>query len=320
VGLRRLISLPTLVAAIVLGTVLVGVLDASSETSDLGQFARAGGVLLSRHALHTYAGEEVQAGPLELALAGGMHAVSGGQTGLAILIDLFCTAIVFAAAYVLLDRRTSQLALFTVGAFALWLPGTGYNGHPAEPLIAVLWLFAAREARRGRTTVAGVLVGLSGCLELWGVLGVTALALAPQLRRCVSGVVLAGVLPAAALLPFVLGGDFHMFQLTWPIERGLPLLLFGSGGTFTWPMRLGEAVIVVLAGGSVARATRRYELSIWLVPAVTALVRIACDPVDYGYYWATPLVILLIGAVQLIARRHQLAAWMTARLRPASSS
>ena len=315
-ALRRLISLPALAAAALLGTVLVGILDASSETSDVAMFARAGATLLSSHGLHAYAGEEVQAGPLELALVGALHAVGGGQTLLAVLLDVVCTAIVFAAAYVLLDRRPPSLALFAAGAFALWLPGTGYDGHPAEPLIAVLWLFAAREARRGRPTVAGLLVGVSGCLELWGILGVTALALAPRLRRCAPGLAIAGTLPALALLPFVLGGDFHMFQLTWPIEAGIPLLLFG-GGAFTWPMRLAEAAVVVGAGGAVARATRRYELSIWLVPAVTALVRIACDPVDYGYYWATPLVICLVGAVQLVARRHELAAWMTARLRPA---
>jgi hypothetical protein len=221
------------------------------------------------------------------------------------------------AAYVVLDRRPGRLALFAVGAFAIWLPGAAYDGHPAELIIPVLWLLAAREARAGRTTLAGLMVGLSACFEVWGVLGVTVLALAPHLHRSVRGVVLAGAVPALAFLPFVLGGDFHMFQLGWTIQRGLPLLLLGAGRTFTWPMRLVEAAVVVLVGGSLARSTRRLELAIWLVPAATALVRIACDPVDYGYYWATPLVLVLIGAVQLLARRTELAAWMTARLRPA---
>jgi len=302
-------------AAIVLGAVVVGVADASSETSDVQMFARAGAVLLSPRALHAFHGEEVQAGPLELALAGAAHGLGHGQVGFAVILDVLCTLAMTVAAWILLDGRAALLALFGLGAYALWLPGAGYDGHPAEILIAVLWLLAAREARRGRPTFAGLLVGLSGCLEVWGVLGVTVLALAPSLRSCLRGVVSAALLPAIAFLPFVLGGDFHMFQLVWPIRQGLPLLLAGSGRNFTWPMRLAEGVVVVAVGVAVARSTRRLEASIWLVPAATALVRMACDPVSYGYYWATPLLALLLGATQLVSRRAELAERLSARAR-----
>jgi hypothetical protein len=319
--LRRLNATPstTVLLAILLGSALVGVADASSTTSDVQLFARAGGVLLSHNSLHAFGDPNIQAGPLELALVGAARAVGRNQTGFAILLDVSCTAVVALVAWLLLDRRAGLLAVFAAGAFAVWLPGAPYLGHPAEPLIAALWLLAAREARRGRTTLAGAYVGLSACWEVWGVLGVTALLLAPRLRTCVRGAVLAGALPLLAFLPFVLDGDFHMFQLHWPIERGLPLLLIGSGHAFTWPMRLAEAVVVVLAGGGVARATRRSDLSIWLVPLATALARIACDPVDYGYYWATPLVLAILGATVLISRRHTLAATLSARLRPTAS-
>ena len=312
--LRRLLTPSAAVAAaVVLGAVAVGLADASSETSDVQMFARAGAVLLSPHALHAYAGEEVQAGPLELALAAGAHGLGHGQAGFAVLLDLVCTAALTFAAWMLLDGRAGLLALFGLGAYALWLPGAGYDGHPAEVLIAVLWLLAAREARRGRTTLAGVYLGLSACFEVWGVLGVTVLALAPSLRSSARGLVIAGLLPLLAFLPFVLGGDFHMFGLQWPIDHGLPKLLLGTGRDFTWPMRLAEAAVVVGAGTVVARSTRRLEASVWIVPAATALVRIGCDPVLYGYYWTTPLVCLLIGATQLLGRRTELAGWVASR-------
>jgi hypothetical protein len=304
------------IAAILLGTVLVAIADASGETSDVQLFAGAGRVLLSTHPLHTYGDPNIQAGPIELALVGAAHAAGRNQTGFAILLDVIVTAVVVFAVWSLLERRPGALAIFAVGAFALWLPGAPYNGHPAEPLIAVLWLLAARETRRGRTTLAGLYIGLSACCEVWGLLGVTALALAPSLRSSLRGLALAVALPVIVFLPFVLGGDFNMLKLHWPVNHGLPLLLLGSGHTFTWPMRLVEAAVVVGAGSAVARATRRSELSIWLVPAVTALVRIACDPVTYGYYWATPLVALLVGATILVGRRRELAD-RVARLRTA---
>jgi hypothetical protein len=78
-------------------------------------------------------------------------------------------------------------------------------------------------------------------------------------------------------------------------------------------MRVAEAAVVVASAGALARRTRALAASVWLVPAATALARMWCDPVGYGYYWATPLAILLVGAVQLVSLRAAIAA----RLRPA---
>jgi hypothetical protein len=78
-------------------------------------------------------------------------------------------------------------------------------------------------------------------------------------------------------------------------------------------MRLAEAVVVVAAGSAIAMRTRRFDWSVWLVPAATSLCRLALDPVRYGYYWDTALTLLLIGvAPWLLAPR--VAAW---RLREA---
>jgi hypothetical protein len=194
------------------------------------------------------------------------------------------------------------------------LPGDGYLGHPAELLIAVLWLLAAQEAARGRPAPAGALVGLSACFELWGVLGVTVLALAPSLRRCASGVALAAAIPVAVLLPFALGGDFHIFDFAWIISSGVPELLLGSGHAFTWPLRLVEGALIVAAGAGAARAVRGHADGVWLVPGVTALARLPLDPVTHAYYWDTALVIGLVAAVQVVRRRRELARRLAPRL------
>src|SRR5579884_2639305 len=194
-GLLRARPAAAVLAAILLGTVGVALLDSGGTASDVQLFAAA-----ASHGLHAYGDPEIQAGPLELALVGAAHALGHGQDGFAIALDLVCTAALALVGVLLLDRRPRRVALFGAGAFALWLPGAAYNGHPAEPLIAALWLLAAFEARRGRTTFAGALVGLSACCELWGVLGVAVLALAPRLS--LRGLALAGAIPVAALAPF----------------------------------------------------------------------------------------------------------------------
>jgi hypothetical protein len=292
----------------VTGAALVGRLDASGAVpGDLNLFAHAGSTLLSSHWRLAFQQYQVQAGPLELVLASLARTIGGGgQLAWAIVLDLTCTAAIVAAAVVVIGRRPLPLLGFGVAAYALWLPGDGYLGHPAELLIPVLWIFAAREARRGRPSVAGVLVGLSGCFELWGVLGVTVLGLAPRLRRCVPGAALAVALPVASLLPFVLSGHFGMFHYAWFTRTGVPRLVFGSDYPFTWPLRVAEGAIVCALVFPLARAVRRFHEAVWLVPAAAALCRIALDPIDFGYYWNAPLVAAVIGAAAVISRRKEL--------------
>ena len=274
---------------------------------DVWAFAHAGSTLLSAGWVHAFHVPAVQAGPLELVLASVAKTIGGGHTGFAVVLDLVCTAVMGAAAWSLLGRRPVDFALFAAGACGLSLPRQGYRGHPAELLIAALWLLAAREARRGRVVRAGAMVGVSACFEVWGILGVTVLALAPDLRSVARGAVCAVAVPVACFLPFVAGGDFRMFEFRWPILQGPALLLVGPGRFFSWWMRVAEAAIVVLAGGAVARALRRAPESVWIVPAVIVLVRIALDPMTYGYYYDPALVALLIGTTQLVLHRKELA-------------
>jgi hypothetical protein len=319
VELKRL-RLGLVFTAILASSVIFGWAGSSfTNVGDVWLFAHTGSTLLSGNWSHTFHSAAVQAGPLELILTSVAKSIGGGPTGFAIVLDLVCMSAVAAAAVSLLGRRPADLAFFGIGACLLSLPEEGYRGHPAELLIAVLWLLAAREARRGRMGLAGALVGLSACFEFWGILGVTVLALAPTLRRCGPDVALAIAVPLGCLLPFVVGGDFHTFQFQWIVTEGPARLLVGYGHPFTWWLRVAEGATVVVVGGLIARAVRSLRESIWLIPAITQIVRIELDPMTYGYYWDTALIALLIGATQILLHRQDLAARLAARFSTLSS-
>jgi hypothetical protein len=208
-----------------------------------------------------------------------------------------------------LGRRWREVAIVAGAALGLGIVSDMWEwGHPSELFIGLVWFLAARSARRGDVLVAGALVGISAAFETWGLLGASVLFLLPSLRRTIGAGFLALGVAVATYAPFAAGGDFHMFQQHWGIAGGVPGAIFGDGQRFTWSMRLAEAVIVVAAGSAIALRVRRFDWSVWLVPAATSLCRLALDPVRYGYYWDTALTLLLIGmAPWLVAPR--VAAW-----------
>ena len=164
-------------------------------------------------------------------------------------------------------------------------------GHPSELFIALCG--CSQRARAARPTPARrpARRAFRRARDV-GLLGAPVLFLLPQFRRTVGQASPRSSQPAAIYAPFALGGDFHMFDLHWAIAGGVPAYLFGDGQTFSWSMRLAEAVIVVSFGSALALRLRRYGSSTWFVPALTSLCRLALDPVRYGYYWDTALVLL----------------------------
>jgi hypothetical protein len=81
-------------------------------------------------------------------------------------------------------------------------------------------------------------------------------------------------------------------------------------------MRLAEAVIVVGVGSALALALRRRTANaVWIVPAATSICRIFLDPVRYGYYWDTSLVLILIGLAPMFVAPRELARNLRASLR-----
>jgi hypothetical protein len=277
--------------------------------SDADSFAQAASVMLSSNWQHTYHDPWLQAGPFEMIVCLIGRTLDGSLRGEAVAMNAIGAAALLGVATVVVRRRWKPLAIAAAGALAVGIISDMWEwGHPSELFIALVWLLAARAARRDRLLVAGLLIGFSAGFETWGLLGAPVLFLLPQLRRTVAAGSIALLAAAAVYTPFALGGDFHMFDLHWAIVGGVPGRLFGDGATFSWPMRLAEAVIVVSFGSALAWRLRRFGASTWIVPALTSICRLMLDPVRYGYYWDTSLVLLLIGVAPLLASPRA-AAW-----------
>jgi hypothetical protein len=307
--------------------VVLGVLAAAAATgwllnsasfSDADPFAAAGRVMLSPDWRHTYASPWLQAGPFELLICLAGHTLGITAVGEPIALNMIgAAALLLVAGFVL--RRWQLLLVVGAGAIGLGVVSDMYEiGHPAELFIALIWLLAARAARRDRVLLAGVLLGVSAGFETWGLLGAPLLLLLPRFRSTVLAGAVALAVAAAIYAPFALGGDFHMFEQHWKITGGVESLLFGEARHFTWPMRLGEALVVVGAGSALALRLRRYALSVWVVPAATSVFRLVLDPVRYGYYWDTALILLLVGTAPWIVAPRDLARSWASLLRPCS--
>lgn len=287
--------------------------------SDVGGFAAAGRLMLSSAWRHTYNDPWVQAGPFELLICVVGQAVGVTSRGVSIAMNIMGAAAFLAVAQHVLGRRWAALLFVGVGALGLGLiTDLAEIGHPSELFIALTWLLAARAARRDQMLLAGVLLGASAGFETWGLLGAPILFLIIRFRRTVIAGAVALAVAASIYAPFALGGDFHMFQVHWDIAGGLAAQLFGQGNQFTWPMRLAEAVLVVSFGSALALALRRRTASgVWIVPAGTSICRIFLDPVRYGYYWDTSLVLILIGLAPVLVAPRDLAGnlrtWLQAR-------
>ncbi|MGZ8696037.1 MAG: hypothetical protein ACXWZ8_01330 [Gaiellaceae bacterium] len=268
-------------------------LDRGTDSGDLVYFVHKGQQLLSGGWADTFADPRLQSGPLQLAFFGAVQNLAA----LAFLIELGVAALLL---YVLGRMGLSDRARLAVGLLAVGAGLTHISfvyGHPAEAIVPLLWVLAGLWAREDRVLVAGALVGLSAGFELWGVLGVAVLLLAPRLTRAVAGACVQAAVVAAMLAPFALAGTFRMFDHEWRATSGtLVSLVVGPGAHFGWPLRLAQASLAIGAGATLAIAWRRSVHSLWLVPLAVALVRLLLDPVSFGWYWLEVEALVLVGA------------------------
>jgi hypothetical protein len=175
-----------------------------------------------------------------------------------------------------------------------------------------MWIIAAVLARGGSAATAAAVLAATTGWELWGLLGVPVLLLAPRIDlRTVARSALSGAAVLAVLfLPFVILGPFRMFSFAWTIhDDSLARLLFPDLRTFAWPLRLAQGALAIGSGAVVARLTHRQPNAIWIVPLMVCAVRLATDPVLALYYAVPALLMILIGAVFAIA---QGSAWVFA--------
>jgi len=188
-----------------------------------------------------FADPSVQAGPLQLLIL----RVGDLVGALPLVIEVGCAGLIWVVAGRLVGRRAQLIV--SLAAVALSLTYSAYtDGHPAQLVAPLLWVLAALEVRRGRGVRAGALVGLSAGFELWGLLGVAVLVLAPRVRAAAAGFATQLSVVLAMFMPFVIVGHFRMFDYHWQVNGDTVLGLFVNPGTsFTWPMRVLQGLAAV---------------------------------------------------------------------------
>jgi hypothetical protein len=312
-------------AALLAVSCVVGFLWARTQVAvnDEWLFRRAGGALLGGRWSEVYADPIIQAGPFELAwvrLLGFYDAASPGLSmtvagvvgvPLATLAAGYAVRLVRGVAG--LERHPGAELGIACLAFVWGVSEAAvFSGHPSEAFVPLHWLAAAVLARRGRGFAAGVTVGLGAGWEVWSVLGSAVLLLGPHdvrgvVRQVVRGVAGLGVSLAALFLPFVLTGEFRMFENRWiVVPESLVAVPWPDAvnSLFPWPARLAQAACAGLASLAVAWVMRRDWHAVWLVPLVATAVRLVLDPVLYAYYW-TPVLLLALAGLATVRLRSR---------------
>lgn len=276
---------------------VVAYLDRGADSGDLVYFVHRGEHLLSGGWASTFSDPMLQSGPLQLAVFGAVR----NLTALSFLIQLSVAGLLLyvAGRVGAGDRLRLLVGLLAVGAGLTHLAFV--DGHPAEAIVPLLWVLAGVWARKDRAFRAGALIGLSAGLELWGVLGLPMLLLAPRRRHALGGAVMSGAVVIGLLAPFALAGSFRMFEYDWHVASGTLLSVFVTpGADFGWPLRVLQSVLALSAGASVAVTLRRSIHACWLAPLAVALVRVVLDPLAYGWYWLEVEALVLVGAPMLL--------------------
>jgi hypothetical protein len=274
------------------------------DPADLPYFVHTARTLLSAHWADTFADPSVQVGPLFLLFVG-LGDRLGGLDFLAYAIEVGVAGLVVFVVGRAVRGRPHRVAAQTaagLAAVALGLSADAYGyGHPAQVVVPLLWILAALDAREGRTARSGALLGLSAGLELWGVLGAPVLLLARGRRRALSALATQAAVVAAVYLPFVIAGNFRMFDYRWKVE-GWTLVHFmlEPGSDFPWTLRLLQGAAVLAVGSALALSLRRSERAVWVVPLGIVAVRVLLDPTDYSWYWLGAEAVALAAAAELL--------------------
>jgi hypothetical protein len=273
------------------------------DPADLPYFAHAARTLLSADWADAFADPSLQVGPLQLLVVGVGDRI-GGMGFLDYLLGLGLTALaVFTLGRLLRDRPHRSLFQCVGGLalVALGITAEAYSyGHPAQVAIPLLWILAAIDAREGKTVRAGALLGLAAGFEVWGVLGAPVLLLAGSARLLVRGLAAQVALTALLFGPFVLFGDFRMFDYSWRVEGWtLVRVLVPAGSEFPWSLRLLQGACALGVGVALALTLRRTDRALWAVPLGIVAVRVLLDPTLYSWYWLALETLALVGAAEL---------------------
>ena len=225
----RLPLIILLMVLTIIGTVLNSVITMSAGGSapiDYSIFGEPGAHVLLLQWGSVFDDPRIQAGPIELAYWGipyllGVHGRLAWTLVGIVANSLSVIAIAAVAERLLraMTRRwsvTLALAIAAVAAFSGQLASVFAVGHPGRLAVPLLWLISAALARRGNPMAAAAVLASTTGWELWGILAVPVLLLAPRIdartiwRSAVGGIVVVALL----FVPFLLLGPFHMFEFS----------------------------------------------------------------------------------------------------------
>jgi hypothetical protein len=277
----------------------IALLVEPGDTGDLPFFVHTSEKLFSADWANVFANPDVQVGPLQLLL----FRLGDAAGILPLLVQVGVAAFLWVVAGRLLTGRDPRAQLMVgLAAVALGLTYGAYqDGHPAQVLVPLVWVLAGLEARKGRTLWAGALVGLSAGFELWGLLGAVVFVLAPHVRTALAGLATEVFVAVGLFLPFVIAGEFRMFEYRWSVNGDTLLSLVVDPGTrFTWLMRVLQGALALGVGVGLAWPLRRTLHAVWLAPLGTVAVRLALDPVRYPWYWLAVETLALLGAAEFL--------------------
>jgi hypothetical protein len=274
-----------------------------SIPGEYGLFGAAGAAILRGHLASVYADPANQAGPLELLAYGVAHVLGvAGTAGWTVFYVVLCfLACVVLTSVILLPVRStrgrwvrySTLGVALLAILGSILPRSVFLGHPADVIIPLLWIAAAVFALDRRFVTCAALIALATGFEVWGILGIPVILLAPSPRLVRAA--LAGLAVVAVLyLPFVLTGSFRMFGFHWNVGSATLYGFFWPGlSAFPWSLRVAQSVFALAAGVTTALLFRRNRFGPWAVPFSIVAARLLVDPLLLWYYWLAPASIAL---------------------------
>jgi hypothetical protein len=277
----------------------IALLVEPADTGDLPFFVHASEKLFTADWANVFADPAVQVGPLQLLL----FRVGDVAGVLPLLVQVGVAALLWVVVGRLLRGRDPRAQLVVgLAAVALGLTYDAYqDGHAAQVVVPLLWVLAGLDARDGRAVRAGALVGLSAGFELWGLLGAVVFVLAPRLQAALAGLATQAFVVAGLFLPFVLAGEFRMFEYRWRVNGDTLLsLLVEPGSRFTWSMRVLQGALALGVGVALAWQLRRSLQAVWVAPLGVVAVRLALDPVRYPWYWLAVETLALLGAAAFL--------------------
>ncbi|HXY17789.1 MAG TPA: hypothetical protein VEH79_06455 [Gaiellaceae bacterium] len=265
--------------------------------------------------LHLFANyHSMHMGPLTLAAVWPLRAIAGdGLVPALVLMAALGPAVVIALERAALaigrDAVSAELVQLTaLGGGVLLLRSWGLAAGPIAHLDDVLtmafcalavWAVATR-----RPLLSGVAIGLAVAAKPWGI-ALLPILLAFDRRGRVRGAVSAGLLSAAAWLPFVFGDPGTVkagaFDVANDAASALRALGVETAGTPGW-LRPTQVLLGLLVGVAACAVGR------WPGVLLGALaVRLGLDPATFVYY--TPALVLGALTWDLLGTRRPLPVW-----------